>query len=358
MVHNILVVDDNQPFLNLITKIFEKYKDKFSIHTSNNGITAIEMIKSHNYSVVITDLQMPNMDGYALLERIKKQFPDIPVIIITAFDKPKTKTVVKKTGAFEYFTKPLVIDELISCIDSLVKRETEGGRLNNASLEMFIQLIEMEAKTCTIRVFDEKTKKRGVLFFKEGELHNARFTNTLGKKAAYIIFSWDKVTLSIENACLVEQREIHDELQAILLDSMRLKDELGKTEEEFSESSDNTDISSRNTIENTQNTKNDSLITWEEDNSTPEDIVMLKLKNIIDTEKDLKSIQIDNTWTGFAAQATVLGFYFDAGSFKGAYFDKNSSENIIVIPDENEKSIEIIVGSKCSPEKVIKTLTE
>lgn len=71
--------------------------------------------------------------------------------------------------------------DLIGCIDNLVKKETEGGILKNASLEMFIQLIEMESKTCTIRIVNEKTFEKGVLFFKNGELYNARFLNTIGK---------------------------------------------------------------------------------------------------------------------------------------------------------------------------------
>lgn len=360
MIHNILVVDDNQPFLNLITKIFDKYKDKYSIHTSINGVNAIELLKSHNYSIVITDLQMPNMDGYALLEKIKKHFPDIPVIVITAFDKPKTESVVKKTGAFAYFTKPLVVEDLINCIDDLVKRETEGGRLNNASLEMFIQLIEMEAKTCTIRVLDEKTRKRGTLFFFEGDLFNARYNNTLGTKAAYKIFSWDKVTLSIENACVVNHREIRDELQAILLDSMRMKDENGATEEEFNEEpKSNVPINGKISQPPKQAAeKSDSLMRWDDSAVSPEDIAKSKLKHVINIDKDLKSLKVGNVWSTFTAQATALGFYFDAGNFKGAYFDKDNYENIIVIPMEGEKNIEIVVGSKCSPDKVIKSLTE
>lgn len=352
MVHNILVVDDNQPFLNLITKIFDKYKDRYIIHTSINGVKALELLRTRHYSVVITDLQMPNMDGYALLEKIKKQFPDIPVIVITAFDKPKTEVVVKRTGAYAYFTKPLVMEDLIQCIENLVKRETEGGRLNNASLEMFIQLIEMEAKTCTIRVLEETKKKQGVLFFSEGDLLNARFMNTLGKKAAYAIFSWDKVTLSIENTCHVSKREIDDDLQAILLDAMRLKDEDGQSEDEFSEDPQQAKVV------NNVSTKPDSLIRWEDNPDAPEDVARAKLRQVIDIDKDLKSIKMGEIWTGFASQADTLGTFFDAGDFKGAYFDRNNNEQIIVIPVKKDKNIEIVIGSKCSPEKVIKSLTE
>ena len=317
MIQNILVVDDNQPFLSLIKKIFDKHSEKYNLITSNNGISAIEMIKNQSFSVVITDLQMPNMDGYSLLEKIKKNYPDIPVIVITAFDKPKTNLVVKKTGASAYFTKPLVIDDLISCIDNLIKKETEGGILKNASLEMFIQLIEMESKTCTIRIVNEKSNERGVLFFKNGELYNARFSQLIGKQAAYIILSWDKVMISIENTCHVQNKGINEELQAILLDALRMKDERGSNPNDFNEL-DNDDIKTNELHQVTNK--------WEEkkDNET---VLVEKLKNVIDINKDLRSLKINNIWNNFNAQATILGFFFNSGASRRV----NSPRTLIIV---------------------------
>lgn len=342
MKQNILVVDDNQPFLNLIKKIFDKYSDKYDLVTSNNGFSAIELIKNNVFSIIITDLQMPNMDGYTLLEKIRNNYPDIPVIVITAFDKPKTNIVVKKTGAAAYFTKPLIIDDLIGCIDNLIKKETEGGILKNASLEMFIQLIEMESKTCTIRIVNEKTFEKGVLFFKNGELFNARFLNTIGKDAAYKILAWDKVMISIENTCHVVGREITDELQAILLEALRLKDEKGATEQDFNEfdsMDDSISVNESGTVENDK-----------------EAFLLSKLKNVIDLDKDLKSLKVNNSWNNFNAQASLLGFFFNSGNHKGSYFSNYKSENLIIIPIDNDKSYEITVDLKCSPEKIINSI--
>lgn len=342
MRQNILVVDDNQPFLNLIKKIFDKHNDKFNIVTSNNGFSAIELMKNNVFSIVISDLQMPNMDGYTLLEKIRKNYPDIPVIVITAFDKPKTNTVVTKTGAAAYFTKPLIIDDLIGCIDNLIKKETEGGILKNASLEMFIQLIEMESKTCTIRIVNEKTYEKGVLFFKNGDLYNARFLNTIGKEAAYRILSWDKVMISIENTCHVVGREITDELQAILLDALRLKDEQGSTENDFNE------------FDPVDEVKDDGDVKADENDK--EAFLLSKLKNVIDLDKDLKSFKVNNSWNNFNAQASLLGFFFNSGNHKGSYFNNYKSENLIVIPIDSDKSYEITVDLKCSPEKIINSI--
>ncbi|VVS95497.1 response regulator [Desulfoluna spongiiphila] len=227
MVRQILVVDDNQPFLNLIHKLFSKLKDRYAVITCTDGGEAIEILKQRPIALVVTDLQMPNVDGYGLLEKIRRFFPDIPAIVATSFDKPKTREAVMRYGARAYFTKPLVIDDLIHTIDQILKEQAGGGTLNNASLEMFLQLIEMEAKTCTIRVINETTSTQGVLFFRDGDILNARYGALTGNKAAYRVLGWERVTLLIENSCILTRKGIQGELQAILLDAMRLKDEQG-----------------------------------------------------------------------------------------------------------------------------------
>lgn len=354
MLHNILIVDDNQPFLNLIKKIFDKYSNKYSVITTTSGIKAIELLNTNFFSIVLTDLQMPNMDGFTLLEKIKRNFPDIPVIVITAFDKPKTNLVVKKTGAYAYFTKPLVIDDLILCIENLIKKETEGGILNNASIEMFIQLIEMESKTCTIRITNEKNNEKGILFFRDGELYNARILKTIGKEAAYKILSWDKVNISIENNCIIENKEIEDDLQAILLDALRLKDEFGSTEKDFNEFNDKPGLIVNN------NEPIDQLVKPKENKITATDsdsILIERIKSKFDDEdNNIKSININKNWNNFNAQATILGNYLNSGTFKGSYLNNYNSNNLIIIPVDNGKSYEILVDLKCSPERIINSI--
>lgn len=352
MLHNILIVDDNQPFLNLIRKIFDKYSSKYNLITTTSGIKAIELLNNNNFSIVLTDLQMPNMDGFTLLEKIKKNYPDIPVIVITAFDKPKTNLVVKKTGAYAYFTKPLVIDDLILCIENLIKKETEGGILNNASIEMFIQLIEMESKTCTIRIINEKSNEKGVLFFRDGELYNARIFQTAGKEAAYRILSWDKVNISIENSCIAEKKEIDEDLQAILLDALRLKDEFGTTEKDFNEFNVKTEL------KETLNVSEEPLIKSEDINKDDDALLLERIKNLSDDDNSIKSYIINKNWNSFNTQVTALGFYFNSGSYKGSYLNNYNSNNIIVIPIDNQKSCEVVVDLKCSPERIINSINK
>lgn len=204
---NILIVDDDIALLKMIAKKFETGPDNFNPVFVKDGVSAVNQIKNKKIDIVISDLQMPKMDGYGLLEYINGNYPDIPVIIITAFGKPKSKTILFENGASGYFEKPVNLDQLISEIKRLYEKESDGGILKSASLEMFTQLVEMEQKTCTIRVKREDNDQEGVLFFRDGEIYYARIGNLKGLEAAYRIFSWHNVTLFIENDCRLKKEK-------------------------------------------------------------------------------------------------------------------------------------------------------
>jgi CheY-like chemotaxis protein len=221
----VLIVDDDAALLRLMQVELGNYSDAFSVITTGSAQEALDVLKKQHIMFVVSDLRMPGMDGYDLLSQILKFYPDIPVYIVTAFDKPKTRDVVVKSGAAGYLKKPFSTDELVEAITHSLRKRSEGGSLHNVSLETFLQLIEMEQKTCTLHIIDKKGKNQGALFFRQGDLFNARVGNRQGKPAAYTILSWSNVSLSIEHDCVFKDKKIDGDLQAILLDAMRTKDE-------------------------------------------------------------------------------------------------------------------------------------
>ncbi len=235
MIKTILVVDDDRILRHLIKKKFQKYENIFSVLTAEDGVAAVEQLKINNISLVVTDLHMPNMDGFALLAYLSEHYADIPVIIFSAFGTPKSKKDVIEKGALSFVEKPFVVEDLVRKIKAALDKEEEGGKLQTVPLEIFTQLIEMEQKTCTIRVHNKTSGEKGVLFFKDGELMDARVRNLQNKPAAYKIFSWSKVTLFIEDKCTIEKKRIDGDLQAILFEAMRLKDEAEEDEGEGEE---------------------------------------------------------------------------------------------------------------------------
>ncbi|MGE5256281.1 MAG: response regulator, partial [Hyphomicrobiales bacterium] len=205
MIRTVLLVDDDREMLLSLREGFRRYADSMSVLLAGDGLEALEALKRQDISLVVTDLKMPRMDGFELLATIMGNYPDIPVIIITGFSTPDMEQLARQGGAVGFIAKPFLIENLARQILSMLRRETEGGTLHNVSSGMFLQLIEMEQKTCTIRLEDKTGGKRGALFFVGGELFDARVGNLQGEVAAYDIFSWEHVSLSIQNDCSVHE---------------------------------------------------------------------------------------------------------------------------------------------------------
>ena len=224
---NVLFADNEYELLSSLKQQFAEYQENFSIITVENGKKAIKKLSQEDISLVIANLNMPNTDGFGLLFHVKEFYPDIPVIVTAECSTPEMESLVFEAGAVGCIEKPFKIGVLAELIFDWLQHETDGGILRNVSSGMFLQLIEMEQKTCTIRLRDMASGKRGVLFFRNGELLDARINGVAkGEEAAYHIFSWDEVTLSIQNSCRCYDKNIEGSLQAILLEAMRLKDEV------------------------------------------------------------------------------------------------------------------------------------
>ena len=230
MTKNILIVDDEKDMLLSLKEGFETYGEIFSVLLAEDGEKAVDKLKENVISLVVTDLRMPRMDGFSLLIHIMTHYPDIPVIIMTAYSRPVMERMAMKIGAVEYIEKPFRMDDLAQKIISTLEKESDGGIFTSVSSGMFTQLIEMEQKTCTVRLVNRSSDQRGVLFFREGELLDARVNNVQGEPAALEILTWDDVVLSIQDKCSQKEKKIEADFQDILFEAMRLRNKTGQTQ--------------------------------------------------------------------------------------------------------------------------------
>ena len=113
----VLIVDDEEPLLLSIAEGLSIYKKYFNLLTATNGIEAVKLIKSSPViDLVITDLSMPKMDGFELIAYMNRNYPKIPVIMMTAFGTPKIEEIVQKMGIYCYLEKPLDINVIANNI--------------------------------------------------------------------------------------------------------------------------------------------------------------------------------------------------------------------------------------------------
>jgi len=101
---SILIVDDEQMMRSLLEKILSR--EGYKIDTAEDGIAALEFLKNNRVDIVISDMKMPRMDGFELLSIVKKEYPDVGVIIMTAYGDTYTVKDALLLGADEYVTKP------------------------------------------------------------------------------------------------------------------------------------------------------------------------------------------------------------------------------------------------------------
>ncbi|MBU0967529.1 MAG: sigma-54 dependent transcriptional regulator [Proteobacteria bacterium] len=130
--HTILVVDDEPNYLIILTEILRD--EGFEVFAAENGEKALEIVRSTDLDLVLTDMQMPVMGGMELLRQIKTINRNLPVIMLTAYGEVDKAVVAMQDGAFNYLTKPFKNDELIANITKAVEHYSllrENTRLRN-----------------------------------------------------------------------------------------------------------------------------------------------------------------------------------------------------------------------------------
>ncbi len=218
----ILIVDDDAVTRGLLSRVLNPHAKEFEVLTAKNGEEAANMIKDRIVNPVITDLQMPVVDGFQLLAHMSKNHPEIPVFVMTGFGNPDVDAKIKAIGPAKYFKKPLNMDVLTDSIFEELNTGAEG-ELRGITLPSFLQLIEMEKKTCTIEVIAEE--KTGELYFQKGELFSAQMDDLINEKAAYELLCWNNPEIKIEPVNKKTRKEIHQPLMNILMEGLKLKDE-------------------------------------------------------------------------------------------------------------------------------------
>jgi len=146
----ILVVDDESATCEMLSDILEL--QGYDTDTSEDGVAALEKIKDGNFNIVISDLKMPRMDGHTLLKNIKKGYPNILVVIMTAYGSLESAVRSIREGAYDYITKPINSDLVVN----IIKRGWEKMRL-----EMQTKLLLDKLQRTNVQLLKTKEEIEG-----------------------------------------------------------------------------------------------------------------------------------------------------------------------------------------------------
>lgn len=116
---HILVVDDEPLVSRSLSEMLTLAG--YPVSAANNGKEALAILKDYNIDVVITDIKMPEMDGYELLRHIRNSYPETSVIIITGYGSIESAVQAIKEGAYDYVTKPIIDSEIKIMLERLIQ---------------------------------------------------------------------------------------------------------------------------------------------------------------------------------------------------------------------------------------------
>jgi len=130
----ILVVDDEESIREMVSKIITHIGHEAV--TARNGKEALEILRNKPFSILITDIKMPEMDGFELMKASRAELPDLYIICMTAHGASYTYTDVVTFGATDYIPKPFTIDEVRAKLNRVIRERNLISDLTQKSVEL------------------------------------------------------------------------------------------------------------------------------------------------------------------------------------------------------------------------------
>jgi two-component system cell cycle sensor histidine kinase/response regulator CckA len=116
----ILVVDNDEKILSILQEYLELCH--YQVKAVESGLEALKLLRSESYSVLLTDIVMPDISGLGLIEITRKEFPGLPIIAMTGYGK-QVENLTKERSPDYYLEKPFNLTELSRIIDSVLHKE-------------------------------------------------------------------------------------------------------------------------------------------------------------------------------------------------------------------------------------------
>src|SRR6266496_6328750 len=143
--HRILVIDDERPILLTLEALLQRHG--YQVDTAPTASQGLKLLKTKSPSLVLLDLQLPDVEGLQTLDSIKIDSPEMPVIILTAHDSLHNAIESIKRGAYHFISKPYAPEELLSLVEKALEkqflvREAEKLRQRTEQLEKRLEVAE------------------------------------------------------------------------------------------------------------------------------------------------------------------------------------------------------------------------
>lgn len=218
---NILLVDDEPLF---VSSVADALRQRFTDHgvvTAGDGAEALQKLSEQTFDLLITDLEMPRLDGFQLLLAMNNRGVSCPAIVISAHNTPELDGRLRGEGALECLEKPVDLSRLLDSIEQVLARGTRA-RVSGLTLLGFVQLLQMERKTGTLAI--SAGRGHGALVFRDGQLVDAVTGALTGDEAALELLALTDAQLDFHGHA-GQQQSVEQPLSHLMMEAVRLSDE-------------------------------------------------------------------------------------------------------------------------------------
>lgn len=195
----VLLVEDSLTTLRVQSAGVEA-SGRFRALTAKNGREALEVLRQERVDAVVTDLQMPVMDGFQLIAELSTRYPGLPVFVLTALPNLAKVDPVIARSSLQIHAKPPDYPALAKQIYEV--RNQDQGLVRGISLPGLLQLLQWEGRTATVTVHSGDLLGR--LYVKDGSLIQAEAGALEGLEAAFEMCVWPAPSVEFVNACRVK----------------------------------------------------------------------------------------------------------------------------------------------------------
>lgn len=231
--HKILVLDDDDSFLELCRELLSTLPMKPEVRTASSGAHAIALLEAEPYALLLTDLRMPNMDGFQVLAIVRRRFPGLRTVVMTGVAEDAYRTRAYAMGIDLYLEKPKTPQDIkmfVDCVESLVIREEQGGfrGVQNKTITDIVQMESLSQSSVTLKFTNGPFV--GKIWLVNGDLIDAEMGELVGEDAFKKVISWKSGTFESLPADPERARRIMNSVQGLLLDSAQMLDEMAAGE--------------------------------------------------------------------------------------------------------------------------------
>src|SRR5919112_103407 len=123
----VMIVDDDAVTCELLCEVFER--QGFTVHFEQSADAALSVIPTERPDVIVSDIRMKTrFDGLALLDHVRREYPETPVVLMTAFGSVETAVRAVKEGAFDYISKPFKMEQVVATVRRALEAQSTSRR--------------------------------------------------------------------------------------------------------------------------------------------------------------------------------------------------------------------------------------